>query len=184
MYKIYCTDRLVLKQLDSNDAELVLDYYIRNKVFLTRWEAEREGDFYTLKMQKLLLDQDIESYKRGSSIKFWIFKKEDEEKVIGCISFQNILRSIMQSCILGYKLDVSETGKGYLGEALKKAIGVMFSEYDLHRIEAPVMPINTSSINVLKRLGFVNEGITNKMMKVNGAWKDHIRWSLLNPDHE
>ncbi|TFE00650.1 GNAT family N-acetyltransferase [Jeotgalibacillus salarius] len=184
MNKTYCTDRLVLKQLDSNDAELVLDYYIRNKEFLKEWEAEREDDFYTLKSQKLQLEQDVESYKRGSSIKFWIFKKGDEENIIGCVSFQNILRSIMQSCILGYKLDFSETGKGYLGEALKKAVHVMFSEYYLHRIEAPVMPKNTSSINVLKRLGFVNEGITNKMMKVDGAWEDHIRWSLLNPAHE
>ncbi|WP_245840043.1 GNAT family N-acetyltransferase [Sutcliffiella horikoshii] len=67
--------------------------------------------------------------------------------------------------------------------ALKKSIIVIFTEYDLHRIEAPVMPKNERSIKVLEKLGFMNEGITKKMMKVNGVWEDHIRWSLLNPDN-
>lgn len=88
----------------------------------------------------------------------------------------------MQSCILGYKLDKEEVGKGYITEALKVAIDIIFKEYNLHRIEAPVMPKNRSSINVLQKLGFTDEGVTKKMLKVNGVWEDHIRYSLLNPN--
>lgn len=69
-------------------------------------------------------------------------------------------------------------------EALHKAIEVVFTEYDLHRVEAPVMPKNKASIKVLKKLGFREEGITKQMLKVNGVWEDHIRWSLLNPVDE
>lgn len=181
--KKYYTERLFLKQLNDDNAKIVLDYYKRNKEFLKEWEALREDEFYTFDAQKQYLKNDFAAYKKGSSIKFWVFKKEDESKVIGCVSFQNIVRSIMQSCILGYKLDVSEVGNGYISEALEKAIHIIFSEYDLHRIEAPVMPKNEASIKVLRKLGFIDEGITKKMLKVNGVWEDHIRWSLLNPNH-
>jgi len=184
MDEIYYSDRLVLRHLNSEHAGIVLDYYERNKEFLSEWEAKRDDSFYILDSQKILLNNDAEAFKDGRSIKFWIFKKEDTGKVIGCVSFQNIVRSIMQSCILGYKLDVEETGQGYISEALEKSIELIFSEYNLHRIEAPVMPKNIPSIKVLDKLGFVEEGMTKKMLKVNGEWEDHIRYSLLNPKHK
>ena len=79
---------------------------------------------------------------------------------------------------------MEETGQGYISEALEKSIELIFSEYNLHRIEAPVMPKNIPSIKVLDKLGFVEEGMTKKMLKVNGEWEDHIRYSLLNPKHK
>ncbi|WP_052256022.1 GNAT family N-acetyltransferase [Salinicoccus sp. YB14-2] len=180
MDKIYYSDRLVLRHLNDKHAGIVLDYYKRNKEFLGEWEALREEEFYTLDAQKKLLNNDVEAFKEGRAIKFWIFKREDANKVIGCVSFQNIVRSIMQSCILGYKLDGMETGQGYISEALEKSIDLIFSEYNLHRIEAPVMPKNIPSIKVLDKLGFVEEGMTKKILKVNGVWEDHLRYSLLS----
>jgi [ribosomal protein S5]-alanine N-acetyltransferase len=81
---------------------------------------------------------------------------------------------------LGYKLDKDEINKGYITEALQKGIEIIFNEYQLHRIEAPIMPRNEASIRVVKKLGFENEGIAKKLLKVNGKWEDHMRWVLLN----
>ena len=101
--EMYFTERLILKQLNENNADQVLNYYLRNKNFLAEWEAKREENYYSLNTHKELLRKDIESYKLRNSVKYWIFKKGDESKIIGCVSFQNIVRSIIQSCILGYK---------------------------------------------------------------------------------
>lgn len=60
---------------------------------------------------------------------------------------------------------------------------MVFEELKLHRIEAPIMPRNETSINVVSKLGFTNEGIAKKLIKVNGIWEDHIRWALIN-DYE
>ncbi|HLO11866.1 MAG TPA: GNAT family N-acetyltransferase [Pseudoneobacillus sp.] len=177
---IYQTERLILKQLDENDAGKVLDYFNRNREFLEKWEAQRSEEFFTLDFQTESLKQDILSFQKGTSVKFWILKKEDQEKVIGCISFSVIVRGILQSCIMGYKLDESELKKGFITEAIKKAIEVMFNELGLHRIEAPIMPKNEASIQVVKKLGFTNEGISRKMIRVNGIWEDHIRWAIIN----
>lgn len=182
--KTYYTDRLAIRELDETFAGTVLDYYTRNRSFLEEWEAARPEEFYTYEMQKksLRAQQELSLTDRGKN--FWIFKKEDTSftKAIGCISFSNIVRSILQSAILGYKLDAGEVNKGYLTEALEKAIEVMFTEHGLHRLEAPIMPKNGPSLKVVQKLGFENEGLSKKYIKVNGIWEDHYRFALVN-DH-
>ncbi|MDX8367983.1 GNAT family protein [Cytobacillus sp. IB215665] len=180
--KIYETERLVLRQIDKTFVEEVLAYYQRNKDFLAEWEAQRPSDFYTLEIQENNITKDLESYSEGTSFKLWIFKKagQDHTRIIGCISFSLIVQGILQSCILGYKLDKDELNKGFITEALEKAIKVMFQDFGLHRIEAPIIPRNKGSIQVVKKLGFEYEGLSRKMIKVNGVWEDHMRWALVN----
>jgi len=38
---VYETERLLLKVVDKSYAEMVLDYYLRNKSFLEAWEPVR-----------------------------------------------------------------------------------------------------------------------------------------------
>jgi ribosomal-protein-alanine N-acetyltransferase len=179
--RLYETNRLILRELDETFALTVLDYYERNKDFLKEWEAEKPEDFFTLEYQSERLKKDIELMKSGNILKLWLFHKDDKDfsKTIGCINFSNIVRSNLQSCILGYKLDKDELNKGYITEALQKGIEIIFNEYQLHRIEAPIMPRNEASIRVVKKLGFENEGIAKKLLKVNGKWEDHMRWVML-----
>ncbi|OEH94180.1 GNAT family N-acetyltransferase [Bacillus solimangrovi] len=182
---LYETERLILRQVDDSFAQQVLAYYERNRDFLTEWEAQKPAEFYTIDVQRLNLRRDIEIFARGDSLKLWIFKKVDNDysNVIGCITFSLITRGIFQSCFVGYKLDQGQLNQGFVTEALRKAIEVMFKDFGLHRIEAPIMPRNKASIKVAEKLGFENEGLSRKMLKVNGIWEDHIRWVLLN-EHE
>lgn len=180
------TDRLFLKVLDGSYAEVVLDYYTRNKDFLKEWEALKDEEFYTLEFHKKQLDKELMSIKNGDSLRFWIFKKEDGEfkRAIGSIGFSNIVRGAFHSCFLGYKLDKDEVNRGYMTEALKKGIDMMYQEYKLHRIEANIMPKNKASIKVVEKLGFSCEGTSRKYLKINGVWEDHIHMVLLNEDME
>ena len=56
----------------------------------------------------------------------------------------------------------------------------MFEEIKIHRIEANIMPINIVSIKVIEKLGFENEGLAKKYLKVNGIWEDHFHYVKLN----
>lgn len=182
--KIYETKRLILRQIDESWAEEVLQYYKRNRRFLSEWEPQRPEEFYTLDFQKNFLQEDFKANKNGKILRLWIINKNDERKIIGCITFNLIVRGVLQSCILGYKLDKDEINKGLITEGMKRAINVVFDELKLHRIEAPIMPINTASIKVVSKLGFENEGLSKKYIKVNGKWEDHMRWSLINGNEE
>ena len=70
------------------------------------------------------------------------------------ISFTNISNSSFLSTTVGYKLDEEELKQGYMTEALRAAIVIIFKELKLHRIEANIMPHNRPSMNLVKKLGF------------------------------
>lgn len=180
MLDIYETSRLYLKVPSKTSAGLILDYYLRNRDFLKEWEPLREDDFFTVQYQEKQIQKDTISLGNGGSLRLWIFKKEESDRAIGSIAFINIVRGAFESCHLGYKLDKEEVNKGYITEALKKGIEIIFDDYKLHRIEANIMPKNRASLRAVEKLGFYNEGLAYKYLKINGKWEDHIHMVLLN----
>jgi ribosomal-protein-alanine N-acetyltransferase len=139
-------------------------------------------EFYTLSSKAEQLRRDMRDLEEKRALRLWIIKKEDAEtgRVIGTIAFNNIVWGAFLSCHLGYKLDKDEINKGYITEALKKGIDIMFEEYGLHRIEANIMPKNIRSLRVVEKLGFYHEGLAKKYLRINGKWEDHIHMVLLN----
>ena len=177
MHTVYETDRLLLMTSHISFSDMVVDYCLRNRAFLEEWEPIREEEFYTREYQLKLLSDDMEN---NDLVRLWIFKKEDKEKIIGCLSFSNIMRGAFLSCFFGYKLDEQEINHGYITEAIKKGIEIIFQEVGLHRIEANIMPKNKRSLRVAEKAGFSNEGLSPKYLKINGIWEDHIHMVLLN----
>lgn len=180
MKNTYETDRLILKVIDKSDAPLVVDYYLRNQSFLEEWVPVRDKEFYSLQNQEELIQQDRLKIEANQLLKFWMFCKHHPDRIIGSISFDSIVRGAFLSCYLGYKLDKDEVGHGYMTEALGKGIDLIFGEWGLHRIEANIMPKNQRSLRVVEKLGFYNEGLARKYLKINGEWEDHIHMVLLN----
>lgn len=154
MRKVYETKRLVLKELDENDAEIVFSYMKRNKTFFEMYEPERSNDFYTLEYQREQLIMDKKYSDMKAMLRLWLFKKEDLRKTIGQITFYNIVPFAFCSCHLGYKCDKDEVNKGYITEGTKKGIEVMFNQYNLHRIEGYIQETNIESLRVVEKLGF------------------------------
>lgn len=178
--KQYDTERLVVKVLDETFADKVLDYYKRNSDFLGEWEPIRDASFYEIEYHKQQLQSDMLGIENGNLLRLWIFKKEDKDKIIGAVAFNNIVRGAFLSCHLGYKLDKDELNKGYMSEAIKKGIEIIFEEYKLHRIEANIMPKNIASLRVVEKLGFYNEGLAYKYLRIHDQWEDHIHMVMLN----
>jgi len=174
---VYETDRLWLKILKPNYCRQVLDYYKRNHNFLQEWEPQRPKDFYTLSYQKRQLSYEYRMFKERKLIRFWILKKEDN-KLIGNICLSNIIMGNFRSCYMGYKLDCDEINKGYMTEAIKKFVEIMFNEYGLHRIEVNVMPRNIRSLKVMKKLNFEEEGYSRRYLEINGKWEDHVHFAI------
>lgn len=148
MQRIIKTDRLILKTLDESAAEDVSEYYQRNRDFLEEWEPKRESVFYTKAHQKKELAFEQQEMDAGRMLRFWIYRKDDSNKIIGTFSFGSIVRGVFQSCFLGYKLDKDELNNGYMTEAIRAGIKVIFEDYGLHRIEANIMPRNKRSLRV------------------------------------
>lgn len=180
--------RLVFQIPDVSLAGEVLDFYSRNRVHLEPWEPSREMNFYTQEYQELLLEAHLREFFRGRGLRFWLRSKE-EGVLVGAVNLNQIIRGPFQSCFMGYKMDAAFTGRGLMTEAVARVIPVAFESYGLHRIEANVIPHNSSSKSVLLKNGFCLEGLSRNYLLINGQWADHERYALLNepasgePDH-
>jgi ribosomal-protein-alanine N-acetyltransferase len=60
---------------------------------------------------------------------------------------------------LGYILGREHWGRGFAGEAQRRAIDFAFEDLGLHRLEADTHPDNAASLRSLERLGFRREGL-------------------------
>ncbi|MBQ1296157.1 MAG: GNAT family N-acetyltransferase [Clostridiales bacterium] len=175
------TDNLRLAVLRKSEAARVTEYLQNNRNFHKQFSQTHTDDYFTVSTQKKYLAYDCNSFLEGSLVPLWITLKDDN-KIIGRVSFFNFAYGGMMSCACGYHLDKDHTGKGYMTEALKSAMAFVFDEYKMHRIEAFIVPENEPSLNLVKRVGFHYEGKRNSYMHINGRYRDHEAFYMLEDD--
>jgi ribosomal-protein-alanine N-acetyltransferase len=174
------TDRLLVKILREGAEGAVCDFYKRNKGYFEPFEPERAPGFYTEEFHRRGLAAEYHQYQQGRYLRLYLYEKSQPELIIGSICFDNIRMGSFQSCSVGYKLDGEYQNQGYMLEALTYSLNqIILRDYVLHRIEAMVVAENTPSIHLLERLGFEQEGVCRDFAKLNGVWRDHIRYALI-----
>ena len=175
------TDNLRLAVLRKSEAARVAEYLQNNRDFHKQFSQTHTDDYFTVSTQKKYLAYDCNSFLEGSLVPLWISLKDDN-KIIGRVSFFNFAYGGMMSCACGYHLDKEHTGKGYMTEALKSAMAFVFDEYKMHRIEAFIVPEKEPSLNLVKRVGFHYEGKRMSYMHINGRYRDHEAFYMLEDD--
>jgi len=50
----------------------------------------------------------------------------------------------------------------------------LINDLHLHRIEAACVPENERSIRLLRKVGFLQEGLARNYIRINGHWRDHL----------
>lgn len=175
------TPRLRLVAAHERLAAQLLDFHVRNRDHLAPWDPPPEADFFTEAMQARRLRDAEAAAASGVGLRFLLQPIGDPGRVIGTIHFSNIQRGAFQSCSLAYALDQEYEGQALMTEALRCAIGEMFSpRVNLHRIQAAYRPENWRSAEVLKRLNFHDEGVCPDYLFIDGLWRVHRLVALLN----
>lgn len=182
MFSSYETDRLILTTLGRESAPMVLSFYEDNKYHLEPWEPMRSINFYSLHLQKASLTAESNLMAEGKLIRYWVFLKDNPDEIIGSICFQNFLKAPYNSCVLGYKFAQKHCRKGYAYESITKSIEIIWKNYNIHRIEAYIMKNNKPSIRLIQKLNFNYEGICFSFANICGQWRDHIQYSIINPE--
>jgi ribosomal-protein-alanine N-acetyltransferase len=172
------TPRLSLRTQGADDAQMVADFLVRNRTFLKAWSPLTREEFFTEAYQRERLEREEKLTEAKSQLHLFLFLKEQPGLVIGELNFSNIVWGVFQSCHLGYNVDEHYEGKGYMREALQYAIAFLFEEWKLHRVEANIIPVNERSIRLVKALGFEEEGLAKNYLKINGEWRDHLRFAI------
>jgi ribosomal-protein-alanine N-acetyltransferase len=105
-----------------------------------------------------------------------------DDALLGAISLSNITRGVFQNATLGYWIGAPHARQGYMREALDLMVGLAFDGLGLHRLEANLRPENEASRALARGAGFRLEGLSPQFLRIAGAWRDHERWALLEPE--
>ncbi|MFE6976329.1 GNAT family N-acetyltransferase [Streptomyces sp. NPDC057682] len=117
----------------------------------------------------------------GSNMGFLIRNRETGEAT-GTVNINSVIRGRYQGASLGYAAFAPSAGRGYMTEGLTLVLRYAFEQLRLHRLEASIQPANTASLAVVRRLGFQYEGLSPAYLYIDGAWRDHERFSLAAPE--
>ena len=66
--------------------------------------------------------------------------------------------------------------------ALECLLPFAFDRLGLHRVEAACLPHNKASRRLLEKMGFQEEGLARRYLRINGSWQDHVVYALLRDD--
>lgn len=112
---------------------------------------------------------------------FFIFQ-DGEDSLLGGITLSNVRRGVTQAATVGYWVGQPVAGRGIMSEALRVLVTFAFDELHLHRLEASCLPHNMASRRVLERNGFQSEGLARRYLKIDGAWRDHLLFALIEDE--
>lgn len=182
-YQTITTDRLTLKVLDESFVIPLLNFLEGGRHIFEKYEAAKAPVYYTVPFQEYILKSEYEASKKKAYLRYYIFENENPDKIIGTVSFGNLLPEPYLCCNLGYKISPSHTNKGYCTEAVTAAVNAAYAYLNIHRINAYVQENNLPSIRVLEKCGFMLEGKCIKNILVNGKWTDHLLYANISPSH-
>jgi ribosomal-protein-alanine N-acetyltransferase len=177
---VLTTERLTLRLAAVRDAPAVLRFYAENREHLTPWWPEWREEQFTLHFWQRAIENNLQEFREERSVRFFLFPRNEPQRVIGLANYNQIVRGVAHYAILGYGISAEHEGKGLMSEALRETIRYMFEDFRLHRIMANYVPRNTRSGALLNRLGFTVEGAAKDYLLINGRWEDHVLTSLIN----
>jgi [ribosomal protein S5]-alanine N-acetyltransferase len=152
-----------------------------SREFLTPWEPTWPADDLTRGAFLRRLRRQAEEMARDESFAFLIFE-EGSDVLLGGITLGGIRRGVAQAASLGYWMGAPYAGRGHMTRTVAVVAAFGFSSLRLHRLEAACIPSNIASATLLERNGFQREGFARAYLCINGDWRDHYLFGLLEVD--
>ena len=150
-----------------------LDFIQRNEDYHKPWLYHSYDKAY--------YDHYLKRIKRGVTQGCFVFDIQTDG-LVGVININNILLGGIGSASMGYCGDEARAGQGYMAEGMLLTLQYAIENIGLHRLEANIQPGNIPSLNLVRKLGFRQEGFSSKYLQIGGEWCDHERWAILDED--
>lgn len=179
--------RVILRIADPADWQNWRTLREASREFLTPWEPSWPSNALSYTYFCGLLRRYAREWRHGEGYNFLIFQKREdgqEGALLGGISLNSIERGIAQMGTLGYWIGMPYAGQGFMKDAAAQVCMFGFDRLFLHRLQASCLPHNEPSINLLRRLGFEEEGYAKAYLQINGDWADHLLWARLRPENK
>jgi ribosomal-protein-alanine N-acetyltransferase len=174
-------DGIYLRPAVSGDFGAWVRLRSESREFLTPWEPLWPEDDLTRAAFRRRLRRQSDEMARDEAFSFLIFDA-GADTLLGGLTLGGIRRGVAQSGTLGYWMGAPHAGKGRMTRAVAAAVRFGFATLRLHRIEAACLPENAASQTLLERNGFQREGLARGYLRINGVWRDHLLYALVEPE--
>lgn len=170
------TERLLLRPLCHDDAAAILR--MRSKFSVMQYTSS--PPWTDVAQAVAMIERDQAAMAKEDCLRLGLVRKSDQTFIGACILFH--LDAACRRAEIGYELDDTYWGQGYMHEALTCLLNYGFHEMNLNRVEADIDPRNNNSARTLERLGFVKEGFLRERWIVDGIVSDTALYGLLRSD--
>lgn len=103
-------------------------------------------------------------------------------RLVGQMHLFGVTWGSMRSGAAGYWVARSVAGQGIAPLSLALLTDYALGAVGLHRVEVNIRPDNAASLKVVTKLGFRDEGLRQRYLHINGAWRDHRTFALTTED--
>jgi [ribosomal protein S5]-alanine N-acetyltransferase len=169
---------VTLRLLRVRDAKALERLILGNREWLRPWEATNPfgPNSFDIKAMTKGLVRQLDSQ---TGLPFVI---EHQGQTVGQLNVANILYGSVSNAVIGYWVVPEVAGKGITPTAVALATDYLFNVVGLHRVEIDIRPENVASLRVVEKLGFRYEGLKERYIHINGAWRDHYVFALTHEE--
>ena len=171
-----CTERLYLRNVVPQDQLKVFEGLSHPEVIKHYGVSYATFEATAAQMEWYQTQQD------NRSGYFWVLEQATSGQFMGIAGIY-FINWQHRSGELGYWLLPEFWNQGYATEALDAILKHMQTEVKLHRIAAEIETANTTSVQLLKRIGFSYEGTKVDVEIKDGKYISLSLWAKIFPEN-
>jgi [ribosomal protein S5]-alanine N-acetyltransferase len=159
---------LILREHTPADVKPFFEYYTHPQVkkYILAEQPRRQKDA----AEEIDFCHNLFYHSRGI---FWTLARRSDNRMIGSLGLY--IKSHYPHPELCFELAPQYWRKGIMSSAIKRALPFYTKILKLPRIDALVHPDNTASINMLRKIGFKDCGLSPKTKLYKGTLHDVIK---------
>jgi RimJ/RimL family protein N-acetyltransferase len=180
----YESERLNLRCYQPGDGKWYYAMSVKNHNHLMQYESENAAfNIVDEEMAEGMVREFANEWAKCSYFFIGAFDKKTGEFVaqvyVGPVDWK------LPEFEIGYFADVEHEGQGYVTEAVKATLHIIFDQLQAHRVRLACDETNLRSIRVAERCRMTREGrLRQNKRKPEGTYSDSLIFGLLRSEYE
>ena len=172
------SERLQIRNLKNSD--LSDFYFYRSNPDVTKYQG---FDVFTMEQSKEFIQGQLKKFgKAGEWVQYGIENKKTGRLIGDCAI--KLDQNDIRITEIGITISHTEQKNGYAKESLIAILNFLFSINNFHRVTEIVDAENIASIQLLKSVGFKQEGHFIENIFFKGKWGSEFQFAMLKSEWE
>jgi RimJ/RimL family protein N-acetyltransferase len=178
------TERLHLRSYQPGDGKWYYAMSMKNHAHLQKYESENAAfNITSEESAEELVCEFADAWAKRSYFFIGAFDKKTRVFVaqvyVGPIDWKT------PEFEIGYFADVEHEGQGYVTEAVKGTLSILFGQFQAHRVRLACSETNLRSIRVAERCNMTREGILREnKSNPDGTFSNSVIFGLLKSEYQ